>query len=205
MWVKTTCCNMSLSSFNLETSFTMILYWCSPLPVRRLQPAESYNSLSFSSLLLEGSYNPLLLFIKHQMINKYITVTVHYRYQISNNRTNPEHLINREIQSTEHFKTETQFFLLWPATRRSKPSSPLRPHADILLLRCVPHTVPLTALRSIASGMHPETLSRCVFCYRVAPKNTIAPHPFASETHLNLDRSASPRRSLVTERRPRHT
>ena len=25
------------------------MYWCSPLPVRRLQPAESYNSLSFSS------------------------------------------------------------------------------------------------------------------------------------------------------------
>ena len=47
MWVKTTCCNSSLSYFKLETSFTM--YWCSPLPVRRLQPAESYNSLSFSS------------------------------------------------------------------------------------------------------------------------------------------------------------
>ena len=62
-------------------------------------------SLLFSSLLLEGSYNPLLLFIKHQMINKYITDIDHYRYQISNNRTNPEHLINREIQSTEHLKT----------------------------------------------------------------------------------------------------
>ena len=120
MWVKTTCCNMSLSSFNLETSFTMILYWCSPLPVRRLQPAESYNSLSFSfsSLLLEGSYNPLLLFIKHQMINKYITDIDHYRYQISNNRTNPEHLINREIQSTEHLKTKTQIFFLCYETRR---------------------------------------------------------------------------------------
>ena len=120
MWVKTTCCNMSLSSFKLETSFTMVLYWCSPLPVRRLQPAESYNSLSlvFQSLL-EGSYNPLLLFIKHQMIIKYIKVTVHYSYQISNNRTNPEHLINRKFQSTEHFNTDTQFSLLWPATRRS--------------------------------------------------------------------------------------
>ena len=93
--------------FQLETSFTMILYWCSPLPVRRLQPAESYNSLSFSSLLLEGSYNPLLLFIKHQMISKYITDIDHYRYQISKNITNLEHLINREIQSTEHLKTET--------------------------------------------------------------------------------------------------
>ena len=46
MWVKTTYCNMSLSSFKLETPFTMVLYWCSPLPIRKLQPAESYNSLS---------------------------------------------------------------------------------------------------------------------------------------------------------------
>jgi len=139
MWVKTTCCNMSLSSFKLETPFTMILYWCSPLPVRRLQPAESYNSLSFSSLLLERSYNPLLLFIKHQMINKYTTtVTVHYRLQISNYRTNPEHLMNRKIQSPEHLKTGTLFSLLWSATRRRPPSALLRSHADILLLLCVP-------------------------------------------------------------------
>ena len=47
MWVKTTCCNSSLSFFNQKLLFTM--YQCSPLPVRRLQPAESYNSLSFSS------------------------------------------------------------------------------------------------------------------------------------------------------------
>jgi len=139
MWVKTTCCNMSLSSFKLETPFTMILYWCSPLPVRRLQPADSYNSLSFSSLLLEGSYNPLLLFIKHQMINKYTTtVTVHYRFQISNYRANPEHLMNRKIQSREHLKTGTQFSLLRSATRCSFSSALLRPHAEILLLRCVP-------------------------------------------------------------------
>ena len=46
MWVKTTCCNLSLSSFKLETSFTM--YWCSPLPIPRLQPVESYNPLSRS-------------------------------------------------------------------------------------------------------------------------------------------------------------
>ena len=65
MWVKTTCCNMSLSSFKLEPPFTMVLYWCSPLPVRRLQPAESYNSLSFFKSLLKGSYNPLLLFKDH--------------------------------------------------------------------------------------------------------------------------------------------
>ena len=39
MWVKTTCCNSSLSSFKLETSFTM--YWCGLLPVRRLQPERA--------------------------------------------------------------------------------------------------------------------------------------------------------------------
>ena len=95
------------------------------------------------------------------MINRYITVTVHYRYQISNNRTNPEHLINREIQSTEYFKTEAQFFLLWPTTRRSKPSSPLRPHADILLLRCVP--------------THCSFNCSAFCCFRDASRNTIAP------------------------------
>ena len=83
MWVKTTCCNMSLSSFKLETPFTMVLYWCSPLPVRRLQPAESYNSLSFSNLSWKGATTPYFFsrttFHKfsnwihiHQMIIKYI-------------------------------------------------------------------------------------------------------------------------------------
>ena len=58
------------------------MYWCSPLPARRLQPAEGYNPLSFCTsrsiyqyvgaylqnasllvfqLLVEGSYNPLAL------------------------------------------------------------------------------------------------------------------------------------------------
>ena len=64
MWVKTTCCNMSLSSFKLETPFTMVLYWCSPLLVRRLQPAESYNSLSFSSLSWKGATTPYFFSFK---------------------------------------------------------------------------------------------------------------------------------------------
>jgi len=99
---------------------------------------ELQLSLVFQSLLVR-SYNPLLLFIKHQMINKYTTtVTVHYRLQISNYRTNPEHLMNRKIQSPEHLKTGTQFSLLWYATRRRPPSALLRSHADILLLLCVP-------------------------------------------------------------------
>jgi len=36
------------------------MYWCSPLPVRRLQPAESYNSLSFSSFSWKGATTPSL-------------------------------------------------------------------------------------------------------------------------------------------------
>jgi hypothetical protein len=178
MWGKTTCCNMSLSSFKLETSFTMILYWCSPLPVRRLQPAESYNSLSFSSLLLEGSYNPLLLFIKHQMINKYTTaVTVHYRFQIRNYRANPEQLKNRKIQSTEHLKTGTQLSLLWPATRRTLSSVLLRPHAEILPACCVP--------------THCYFNFTAFFCLRDAPKSTVAPRPFLQGRTQNYYRAAS--------------
>jgi len=175
---KTTCCNMSLSSFKLETSFTMILYWCSPLPVRRLQPAESYNSLSFSSLLLEGSYNPLLLFIKHQVINKYTsTVTVYYRFQISNYRANPEHLMNKKIESTEHSKIGTQFSLLWTATRRSSYSALLRPHAEILLLCCIP--------------THCYFNCTATFCHRDAPKNNIAPCPLPQRRTQNYYRAAS--------------
>ena len=47
-----------VSNFFQEILFTMILYWCSPLPVRRLQPAESYNSLSFSRLSWKGATTP---------------------------------------------------------------------------------------------------------------------------------------------------
>ena len=121
---------------------------------------ELQLSLFFQSFL-EGSYNPLLLFIKHQMITKYISVTVHYGYQISNNKTNPEHLINREIQSTEHLNTETQLSLLWPAYRRSSPSAFLRPPAEILLLCCVPTHCSFNCSASC--------------CFRDAPKDTIAP------------------------------
>ncbi|MCY6525155.1 hypothetical protein, partial [Actinobacillus pleuropneumoniae] len=85
---------------------------------------ELQLSLVFQSLL-EGSYNPLLLFMKNQKINKYTTDTVHYRYQISNNRNNPEHLINREIQSTEQ--------------GRSFSFCGLRPDVVNFLLLCV-HT-----------------------------------------------------------------
>ena len=70
MWVKTTCCNMSLSSFKLETPFTMVLYWCSPLPVRRLQPAESYNPLSFSSFFWKGATTPLALVLADLLVRR---------------------------------------------------------------------------------------------------------------------------------------
>ena len=50
--------------FQFRNSFTMILYWCSPLPVRRLQPAESYNSLSFSSLSWKGATTPYFFSFK---------------------------------------------------------------------------------------------------------------------------------------------
>ena len=68
MWVKTTCCNSSLSSFKLETSFTM--YQCSPLPVRRLQPTESYNPLSFSSFSWKGATTPLALALAKILVRR---------------------------------------------------------------------------------------------------------------------------------------
>ena len=59
--------------FQFRNSFTMILYWCSPLPVRRLQPAESYNSLSFSSLSWKGATTPYFFSwrIKWSTSNRY--------------------------------------------------------------------------------------------------------------------------------------
>ena len=123
---------------------------------------ELQLSLVFQSLL-EGSYNPLPLFMKNQMINKYTTDTVYYRYQISNYRNNPEHLMNRNIQSTDHLKTGTHIFFLWPATGRSIPYAVLR--ADALFL--------FAFLRPT----HPATLSRRVFRFRDAPNTTVAPRP----------------------------
>ena len=61
MWVKNTCCNSSLSYFNQKLLFTMFLYWCSLIPVCRLQSAEGYNLLSFSSFSQKGATNPLAL------------------------------------------------------------------------------------------------------------------------------------------------
>ena len=158
---KTTCCNMSLSSFKkfFYNDFVLVQSFTS---TQAATCRELQLSLVFQ-FLLEGSYNPLLLFMKNQMINKYITDTVHYRYQISNYRNNPEHLMNRNIQSTDHLKTGTHIFFLWPATGRSLPSAVLR--ADALFLY------------ALLRPAHPETLSRHVFCFRDAPNTTVAPRP----------------------------
>jgi len=48
----------------------MILYWCSPLPVRRLQPAESYNPLSFFSFSWKGATTPLALVLAKILVRR---------------------------------------------------------------------------------------------------------------------------------------
>ena len=73
MWVKTTCCNMSLSSFKLGTpfynDFVLVQSFTS---TQAATCRELQLSLVFQSLL-EGSYNPLQLFFhKFQMIIKYM-------------------------------------------------------------------------------------------------------------------------------------
>ena len=145
MWEKTTCCNMSLSSFNLE----ILLQWfctgavlyqyagcnlqrattLSRFPVspgRELQPPTSF--------LTRTTFHKFSNWIhKHQMIIKYKRITqstVVTRSKIIG--PNPEHLMNRKIQSTDHLKTGTQFSFLWPTTGRSLPSAALR--ADALFL-----------------------------------------------------------------------
>ena len=112
------------------------------------------------------------------MIKKYTTtVTVHYRFQINNYRANPEHLMNRKIQSTEHLKIGTQFSLLWSATRRSFSSALLRPHAEILPVCSAPTHCYFNCTAS--------------FFLRDAPRNTIAPRPLPQGRTQNHYRAAS--------------
>ena len=68
MWVKTTCCNSSLSSFQLETSLQYI--GAVFLPVCRLQPTESYNPLSFSKLSWKGATTPLALALAKILVRR---------------------------------------------------------------------------------------------------------------------------------------
>ena len=48
----------------------MILYQCSPLPVRRLQPTESYNPLLFSSFSSKGATTPLALALAKILVRR---------------------------------------------------------------------------------------------------------------------------------------
>lgn len=68
MWVKTTRCNSSLSSFNEKLLFTK--YWCSPLPVHNMQPTKSYNPLSFSSFSWKRATTPLALALAKILVHR---------------------------------------------------------------------------------------------------------------------------------------
>ena len=46
------------------------MYWCSALPVCRLQPAESYNPLSFSSFSWKGVTTPLALVLAKILVGR---------------------------------------------------------------------------------------------------------------------------------------
>ena len=70
MWVKTTSCNSSLSSFNKKLLFTIFLYWSSLIPVRRLLRAEGYKLLSFSSFSWKGATTPLALVLADVLVHR---------------------------------------------------------------------------------------------------------------------------------------
>ena len=70
MWVKTTCYNSSLYSFDKKLLFTIFLYWCSLIPVRRLLPAEGNNLLSFSSFSWKGAAIPLDLVLADVLVHR---------------------------------------------------------------------------------------------------------------------------------------
>ena len=59
-----------VSIFSLIRNFFFQLYWCSPLPVRRMQPAESYNPLSFSSFSWKGATTPLALALAKILVRR---------------------------------------------------------------------------------------------------------------------------------------
>jgi len=46
------------------------MYWCSPLLVHRLQPAESYNPLSFSNFSWKGATTPLALILAKILVHR---------------------------------------------------------------------------------------------------------------------------------------
>jgi len=179
--------------FQLETSFTMVLYWCSPLPVRRLQPAESHNSLLFFQSLLEGSYNPLPFLSRttfhkfsnwiHEHHQVYVNHIVNCSNQInSNSKQNPEHLINKEKSPNKCLKTDTQFFLYLvcmaphmtfgvSAYTRNSPYVFLCIHARTLLLHCI-----LTHLRLLLRCVPLHWVFCCAAYPRTAPSSLLRTH-----------------------------
>ncbi len=59
-----------VSIFSLIRNLFLQLYWCSPLPIHKLQPVESYNPLSFSSFSWKGATTPLALALAKILVRR---------------------------------------------------------------------------------------------------------------------------------------
>ena len=163
------------------------MYWCSPLPVRRLQPAESYNSLSFSSLSWKGATTPYFFSwrIKWSTSIQQIQSTTDIRS-----------VITETTQNTLWTKIYSQQIIL----RQGRIFSfcGLRLDAVYLLLFCVQthcssmlccdrRTQQHYRAASFASETHPIILSRRVFRFRDAPETLL----YCVSVHLLFTEPAS--------------
>jgi len=70
MWVKITCCNSFISSFNKKFLFTIFLYWSRLIPVHWLLSIEGHNLLLFSSFSWKGDTTPLALVLAHVLVRR---------------------------------------------------------------------------------------------------------------------------------------
>ena len=59
-----------VSIFYMKLQITILLYWCSLIPARRLQPAEGYNLLSFSKLPWKGAPTPFALVLAKILVRR---------------------------------------------------------------------------------------------------------------------------------------
>ena len=176
--------------FQFRNSFTMILYWCSPLPVRRLQPAESYNSLSFSSLSWKGATTPYFFSwrIKWSTSIQQIQSTTDIRSVITETTQNT---LWTEIYSQQIILRQGRIFSFCG----------LRLDAVYLLLFCVQthyssllfcdrRTQQHYRAASFASETHPIPQSRRVLCLRDAPEPLLycvpAHFPFTESASLQI-------------------
>ena len=152
-----------VSIFFQEILFTMILYWCGPLPAHRLQPAESYNSLSFSSLSWKGATTPYFFSwrIKWSTSIQQLQSTTVIRS-----------VITELTQNTLWTKKYSKQIILRQGCNFSFCG--LRLDAVYLLLLCVPTHC---SFKLLCVPAHPTILSRRVFRFRDAPNNTVAPRP----------------------------